>query len=122
MGHKILIIDDDEDIADNVQILLSYEGFDVIKADNVDEGLIKIKTENPELVLLDLMFPESKTLGFEAALDIKKLRPDLPVFVFSALNRESALEFYNGDVQFEEFMLKPVDSKILIEQIRKYLD
>ena len=78
MGHKILVIDDDDDIADNTKRILSYEGFEVITSDRVEDGLKKIEKDNPDLVLLDIMFPEGKTLGFEAALDIKKIRPDLP--------------------------------------------
>jgi CheY-like chemotaxis protein len=122
MGHKILIIDDDEDIADNIKILLSYEGFEVLIANHVKEGLEIIKNINPELVLLDIMFPESKTLGFEAAIDIKKLRPELPVFAFSAINREYAFDFQKEDAHVEEFLVKPVDSKSLIKLINKYLE
>ena len=52
MGHKILIIDDDEDIADNIRILLTYEGFEVITADNIEDGLkiyYNYYTESDEL-------------------------------------------------------------------------
>lgn len=122
MGHKILIIDDDEDIADNIQVLLSYEGFEVIVANHVEEGLEKIKNENPELVLLDIMFPEGKTLGFETAIDIKKLRPKLPVFAFSAINRDYSFDFQKEDAHVEEFLVKPVDSKSLVNLINKYLE
>ncbi len=122
MGHKILIIDDDEDIADNIQSLLTYEGFEVIIANHVEDGLEKIKNVNPELVLLDIMFPESKTLGFEVAIEIKKLRPELPVFAFSAINRDYAFDFQKEDVHVEEFLVKPVDTKSLVNLIKKYLE
>ena len=122
MGYKILIIDDDEDIADNIQALLSYEGFEVIIADRVEDGLKKIENENPDLVLLDIMFPEGKTLGFEAAIDIKKIRPKLPVFAFSAINRDYAFDFQKEDAHVEEFLVKPVDSKSLVNLINKYLE
>jgi CheY-like chemotaxis protein len=122
MGHKILIIDDDEDIADNIHALLSYEGFEVIIANHVEEGLEKIKNVNPELVLLDIMFPESKTLGFEAAIEIKKLRPELPVFAFTAINRDYAFDFQKEDAHVEEFLVKPVDTKSLVNLIKKYLE
>ena len=122
MGHKILIIDDDEDIADNIQALLSHEGFEVIIANHVEDGLEKIKNENPDLVLLDIMFPEGKTLGFEAAIDIKKLRANLPVFAFSAINRDYAFDFQKEDAHVEEFLVKPVDTKSLVNLIKKYLE
>ena len=122
MGHKILIIDDDEDIADNIQALLSYEGFEVIIANHVEDGLKKIENENPDLVLLDIMFPEGKTLGFETAIDIKNLRPKLPVFAFSAINRDYSFDFQKEDAHVEEFLVKPVDSKSLVNLINKYLE
>jgi len=121
MGHKILVIDDDDDIADNTRRILSYEGFDVITSDRVEDGLKKIEKDNPDLVLLDIMFPEGKTLGFEAAIEIKKLRPELPVFAFSAINREYAFEFQKEDIHVEEFIVKPIDSKNLVKLIKKYL-
>ena len=122
MGHKILVIDDDDDIADNTRRILSYEGFEVDTSDRVEDGLKKIEKDSPDLVLLDIMFPEGKTLGFEAALEIKKLRPNLPVFAFSAINREYAFEFQKEDVHVEEFIVKPIDSKNLVKLIKKYLE
>ncbi|MDA3938940.1 MAG: response regulator [Spirochaetia bacterium] len=121
MKNKILIIDDDEDIADNIQALLSFEGFEVIKSFHVDEGIKKIEDEKPDLVLLDIMFPEGKTLGFEAAIEIKKVRPKLPIFAFSAINRDYAFDFQKEDAHVEEFIVKPIDSKNLVNLINKYL-
>ena len=122
MGHKILIIDDDDDIIDSVQTLLSYEGFDVISANRVDSGLEKIENENPELVLLDIIYPEGQDVGFKAALDIKKLRPELHVFAFSALNRDYSFDFKKEDARVDEFVVKPINLKKLVDMINKYLE
>ena len=68
---KILIIDDDLDILETTGSLLEYEGFEIHSADTVEKGLEMIERIAPDLILLDVMFPEKKTRGFEAAGEIK---------------------------------------------------
>ena len=82
----------------------------------------KIEIENPELVLLDIIYPEGQDVGFKAALDIKKLRPELPVFAFSALNRDYSFEFKKEDARVDEFVVKPINLKKLVDMINKYLE
>ena len=85
---KILIIDDDLDILETMGSLLESEGFEVHSAETVEKGMEMIETLAPDLVLLDVMFPEKKTRGFEAAAQIKARNPKLPLFVLTAINRE----------------------------------
>jgi len=122
MAEKmILIIDDDEDIIETVTILLENEGFRISSADNVETGLDLIRESNPDLVLLDIMFPEKKTRGFEAAAQIKEIQPNLPVFAFTAINREYSFDFSKEEIQADEFINKPVATDKLVELINKYL-
>lgn len=122
MAQKtILIIDDDLDIIETVTILLKNEGFSILSADNVEKGLEMIKGDNPDLVLLDIMFPEKKTKGFEAASQIKEINPDLPVFAFTAINREYNFDFSKEEIKADEFINKPVATDKLVELINKYL-
>ena len=118
---KILIIDDDEDIIETVTILLENEGFSISSADNVEKGLELIRNIKPDLVLLDIMFPEKKTRGFEAAAQIKEIQPDLPVFAFTAINREYSFDFSKEEIQADEFINKPVATDKLVKLINKYL-
>ena len=118
---RILIIDDDLDILETTGALLAHEGFDVQSADTVEAGIGMIDTLKPDLVLLDVMFPEKKTRGFEAAGEIKARHPALPVFVFTAINREYAFDFSKEDVRCEEFINKPVKTDRLVELIRRYI-
>ena len=64
---KILIIDDDQDILETMGSLLESEGFAVQSAQTVDRGVQMIGDDQPDLILLDIMFPEKKAGGFEAA-------------------------------------------------------
>jgi DNA-binding NtrC family response regulator len=118
---KILIIDDDLDIQETMGALLEAEGFQIRSAETVEKGLAMIGSEAPDLVLLDVMFPEKKTRGFEAAVEIKAKHPKLPLFVLTAINREYAFDFSKDDVPAEEFLNKPVKIDRLVKLIRNYL-
>lgn len=118
MGCKILIIDDDNDILETTGSILAYEGFEIHTADSVERGLELTEKISPDIVLLDIMFPESKTQGFDAAREIKSRYPRLPIIILTAINREYAFEFTKDDIKAEEFLNKPVRTKKLIELIR----
>ena len=117
---KVLIIDDDRDIIETTGALLEYEGFKVFSADTVEEGIAKIGEVSPDIILLDIMFPEKKTRGFDAAAEIKGKYPDLPILAFTAINREYAFDFAKEDIQAEEFVNKPVETEKLVELIKKH--
>jgi len=118
VGNKVLIIDDDHDILETTGSILAYEGFEIHSADSVERGLELAGKISPDIVLLDIMFPESKTQGFDAARAIKARYPQLPIIVLTAINREYAFEFTKEDIKVEEFLNKPVRTKKLIELIR----
>jgi DNA-binding NtrC family response regulator len=117
---KVLIIDDDEDILDSTGTMLAGEGFETHLADSVERGMELIETVAPDVVLLDMVFPESTSGGFEAAKDIKARFPQLPVIAFSAINREYAMPFSAEKMQADEFLIKPVNIDKLMETIRRY--
>ena len=118
---KILIIDDDLDILETTGSLLEYEGFEIHSADTVEKGMELIDRVSPDLILLDVMFPEKKTRGFEAATEIKSRFPKIPVFVLTAINREYAFDFNKEDVRAEEFINKPIKIDRLVKLIRSYV-
>ena len=121
MGNKILIIDDDHDILETTGSILGYEGFEIHSADSVERGIELLEKISPDILLLDIMFPESKTRGFEAAREIKTRFPHLPIIVLSAINREYAFDFTKEDIKADEFLNKPVRTKTLIEHIRRLI-
>lgn len=121
MGNKILIIDDDNDILETTGSILAHEGFEIHTADSVERGLELTEKISPDIVLLDIMFPESKTQGFDAAREIKSRYPRLPIIILTAINREYAFEFAKEDIKAEEFLNKPVRTKKLIELIRQHI-
>jgi len=121
MGGKILIIDDDSDILETTGSILAHEGFEIHTADSVERGLELTDKVSPDIVLLDIMFPESKTRGFDAAREIRSRHPHLPIIVLTAINREYAFDFTKEDLTAVEFLNKPVRTKKLVELIRHHL-
>lgn len=86
---KILIIEDDEHVSKVYEIKFSKEGYDTIFVSNGDDGVEKIATEKPDLIILDLMVPKKD--GFVILEEIKK-NPDLakiPVLVLTNLGQQS---------------------------------
>ncbi len=120
-NNRILIIDDDLDILETAGALLEYEGFEIHSADTVERGIEMVEEVLPLVIILDVMFPEKKTLGFEAAETIKNKYPDIPVFLVTSINREYAFNFTRNDVKVEEFINKPVDYENLTKLIKKYM-
>lgn len=119
---RVLIIDDDQDILETMGALLEHEGFRINSADTVEEGIEMIGEYSPDVILLDIMFPEKKTRGFEAAIEIKEKYPHIPIFVITAINREYAFDFAKDDINAEEFINKPVDYEKLVNLIKKYTE
>ena len=120
MSCKILIIDDDHDILETTGSILAHEGFEIHSADSVERGLELVDSLEPDIVLLDVMFPESRTRGFEAAAEIKSRKPSMPIIVLSAINREYAFDFTKETIMADEFLNKPVRTQKLIELIRQH--
>ena len=120
-GNRILIIDDDQDILETMGSLLEFEGFEIYSAETVESGIEMIEDISPDVILLDIMFPEKKTRGFEAAGVIKEKYPKMPILVITAINREYAFDFAKDDLNVEEFINKPVKIDRLVEIIRKYI-
>jgi two-component system response regulator VicR len=83
----------------------------------VEQGMEMIEEVKPDVILLDIMFPEKKTKGFDAAKDIKSRYPKLPLIVFTAINREYAFDFTKEDIQADAFLNKPV----AIDKLKKLI-
>ncbi|MEK6568419.1 MAG: response regulator, partial [Candidatus Omnitrophota bacterium] len=58
MVYKILVVDDEHDVADAIRSRLIRQGYTAVTAYDGEEALLKIKEENPDIILLDLMMPK----------------------------------------------------------------
>lgn len=90
--HKVLIVEDEKMLADMYATKFVMEGFEAVTANNGVEGLAKLKAENPDIVLLDVIMP--KLDGFAV---LKKLRDDsdfkkLPVILLTNLGQDEDIK------------------------------
>ncbi len=115
---KILIIDDDPDIVLAVRMCLEGEGYEVIEASSGSEGIEKIKSQKPDLIILDVMM-ETKTEGFQLALKLRSQDPtseyiqykNIPILMLTAIHSTTPLKF-EPDIDYlpvEIFVDKPID-------------
>jgi DNA-binding response OmpR family regulator len=120
-SSKILIIEDDQRINKVYLAKLSVEGMEAATAIDGEEGLRKIYSENPDLIILDLMLP--KKSGFEILKEIKtdpKVR-DIPVLILSNLAQEKEIE-EGMALGAEDYIVKTNFSiQQVIEKIREVL-
>ena len=116
-GRKVLVIDDEPGIIDIVEANLEGDGFEVISASNGKEGLEKIKNEQPELVVLDVMMPEMD--GWEVLRSLEKddSTAGLPVIMLTAKAADEDYIFglEEGAV---EYITKPFLPQELVNRIK----
>ncbi len=126
MPKKILIIDDDIDLVEAMRMTLEGAGFEVIDAQEGEKGIAKIESENPDLVILDVMMG-TQDEGFHVAYQIKNTESmaDLPIIMLSAVGQETGFSFdKEKDEDFlpvNEFIEKPVNPAVLIEVVKSNL-
>ncbi len=114
---KILIVEDDEGICDFVDLELRHEGFDTVIAKTGREGLEKFESENPDMILLDVMLPEIN--GLEVLRRIRK-NSSVPVILETA--RGETLDKINGlNSGADDYISKPFDIEELLARMNAVL-
>src|SRR5216684_8076734 len=107
----VLIIDDEEEIRESIELLLTSEGLSTDTASSGEEGLKKIEHNLYDGVLLDLMLPGRS--GMEVQKDIKRIDPTLPVIIITAIGAlETAVTaIKNGSF---DYVTKPWNNEKLV--------
>ena len=117
MGKKkILIVEDDADIAKTIQYMLEQEGYDVEAVDNGMDGLSRIKCEAPDLIILDLKIP--RLPGEEVCREIRKddRISNVPIIMLTA--KATDVDRIVGRViGADYYMTKPFDIDELLAKI-----
>jgi len=125
--RKVLVVDDDEDICLQLSTALKAAGYDVETATSPEEGVERISSWHPELVVLDVMMPSGME-GFDVLWKIRKDlgERDLPaVVVLTAYctSRDAAYRFAPDDdyLPVARVLDKPVPPSVLVETVQKVL-
>jgi excisionase family DNA binding protein len=117
-GPLVLLVDDDEKVRELVRVNLEFEGYSVREAGSAEEGLSAIEEAKPDLVLLDVMMPQ--TDGWEMLRKIQEQygAGAIPVVMFSGKVDEQALEQASTSGA-QAFVGKPFDMQQLIDQTKQ---
>ena len=115
--QKILIVDDDENIANLVSLYLTKECFDTRIEHDGNSALVAFRDYNPDLVLLDLMLPGID--GYEVCREIRKTSKT-PIIMLSA-KTEVFDKVLGLELGADDYMIKPFDSKELVARVKAVL-
>jgi len=117
---KVLIVEDDRDIAEMVEYNLKEEGYETVSAFNGEEGVKLAKKESPDLIILDIMLPIID--GFEVCRVLKKeqITAEIPVIILSAKSQETD-KIVGLELGADDYITKPFSPRELIARIRAIL-
>lgn len=117
---RLLVAEDDPNVAEGLQDLLSVKGYDVNCTASGDEALQKITTLPPyDLVLLDVMLPEKD--GFEVLRAARQAGVDSPVIVLTAKDAQKH-KLRGFDLGADDYVTKPFDANELIARVEAVLE
>ena len=117
MNEKIMIVDDDQDIREVIQVLLSSEGYNVIEASNGKEAL-ELVDDDTDLIILDVMMPEMD--GFETLAKIREFS-DVKVAFITATRDYDTIEKARK-LGVEDYLTKPFLPAVFLETIHGIID
>jgi two-component system, OmpR family, alkaline phosphatase synthesis response regulator PhoP len=119
-NQTILVVDDEQDLLDLIEYNLKKEGFKVLKAENGYEGIQLAKSDNPDLVLLDIMMP--KMGGLEVCEFIRNdpATKKIPIIFLTARGDEKT-EIEGLDRGADDYITKPISTTKLISRIKAVL-
>ena len=116
-SRKVLVVDDEKPISDIIQFNLGKEGYKIIAAYDGEEALLKVKAEQPDLVLLDVMLPRLD--GFQV---LKKIRESSQIPVIMLTAKEEEVDKVLGlELGADDYITKPFGMRELIARVKANL-
>lgn len=117
----VLVVDDEEMVRSALRQLLERYGFDVVEAQDGEEGLNLFRASNPDLVICDLIMP--RTDGITTIMNIRRLAPAAKIIAISGGGRSHALELLDvaGQMGADHVLGKPFTRDQLLAAITQCL-
>ncbi len=118
----LLIVDDDADFTGAVSTVLRSQHHEIAVEMDYQQAINRIQERRPDAIILDVMFPENDTAGFELARVIHRMFGELPILLLTAVNQSFPLGFSSTDLDptwlpAVAFLEKPVDFALLCEKV-----
>ena len=120
MSKKILLIDDAQSIIELMEYWLKQSGYDIIIARNGMEGFEKAKSENPDLIILDIMLPKIDGFNICRLLKFDKQYKNIPIVMVTAREQKEDREL-GHEVGADAYIEKPITEEVLLKTVKKLL-
>jgi len=120
-NKKILVVDDEVDLVETLKFPLEMEGYQVLTSYNGEDGLNKARTENPDLIILDLMLPKLDGYKVCRLLKFDERYKHIPILMLTAKTQEKD-KILGLETGANEYLTKPFEIDELINKIKSYLE
>lgn len=125
---KIRIVDDDREFAENLTKTLEDAGYEVTYTDHTDGLVEDLVRAVPDLLIIDVMFPDNPVAGFDAVRAVRARRETsgIPIILLTAVNQEYPMSFRACDMDpdwlpIQDFEEKPISKAKLLKKVAKLL-
>lgn len=119
--RKILLVEDDVDFAEATKLILESKAYDVIVAYDGKEGLKKAQTEEPNLIILDVMMPELDGYQVCAKLKADPKYRHIPILLLTAVGEAIPTTDYTKEMgmrtEADDYVPKPVEPEDLVDRV-----
>jgi DNA-binding response OmpR family regulator len=118
-GRRILLVDDDPEIVESMRTVLESRGYTILVARDGNQGLALAETEEPDLVVLDMMMP--KRSGFLVLEKLRRSRPNPMRVIMITANEGSRHKAYAEMLGVDDYIRKPFAMDRLLESVDRLL-
>ena len=116
--QKILIVEDDEELLNGLEMILSKEGYQVLRTNQGEMGLDIAVQENPNLIILDQTLPGIS--GLDVCQELRKKGIRVPIIIMST-KAETVDQTTGSYPDADDYISKPFGSRELLSRVRSHL-
>lgn len=117
-GEKILVIEDDREVSTTVQAVLKSAGYKVLSAANGQDGQRLIDSQDPDLIVTDMMMPR---MGGFPVLESLREKENPPAVIMMTANEGSRHKAYAEMLGVVDYLRKPFAMEVLLESVKRAL-
>ncbi len=120
MNARILIVDDEKDLLELLNMSLGAEGYIITTAENAAQAMASIRTNKPDLILLDVMLPDTSGIQLTGKLKNTPKTADIPIILLTAKDKETDV-VVGLSVGADDYVTKPFSTSVLIARMEAVL-